>query len=228
MKTIAWIKFARGWLMGLAALTLVGCAVTPTTIVQRPVAAPIPRAMPSAPANGAIFQVASYRPLFEDRRARFVGDILTITITEKTTAGKAGAASSGKSGSASVSVPKLFGIPTTTVAELGVSATGSNKYDEKSAGSSNNNFNGTIGVTVIDVLANGYLVVSGEKQIGLDRGTEFVRFSGVVNPDSIVAGNNVSSTQVADARIEYRTNTHIDRAEMMGLLTRFFFSVVPL
>ncbi len=190
--------------------------------------APVAASAPSAPASVAIFQVASYRPLFEDRRARFVGDILTITITEKTTAGKAGAASSGKSGSASVSVPKLFGIPTTTVAELGVSATGSNKYDEKAAASSNNNFNGTIGVTVIDVLANGYLVVSGEKQIGLDRGTEFVRFSGVVNPDSIVAGNNVSSTQVADARIEYRTNTHIDRAEMMGLLTRFFFSVVPL
>jgi flagellar L-ring protein precursor FlgH len=78
------------------------------------------------------------------------------------------------------------------------------------------------------VLANGYLVVSGEKQVGLDRGTEFIRFSGVVNPDFIVGGNNVASTQVADARVEYRTNTHIDPAEMMGLLTRFFLSVIPL
>ena len=207
---------------------MAGCAVTPTTIVQQPSTTPIPRAAAAPIVNGAIFQVASYRPLFEDRRARFIGDILTITITEKTTAGKAGAASAGKSGSASLAVPKLFGIPIASTAQLGVSASGSDKFDEKAAASSNNNFNGTIGVTVVEVLANGYLLVSGEKQIGLDRGTEFVRFSGVVNPDTIVAGNNVSSTQVADARIEYRTNTHIDAAETMGLLTRFFLSVIPL
>lgn len=209
-------------------VAVTGCAVTPTTIVQQPTVAPIPRGVPAGVANGAIFQMASYRPLFEDRRARFIGDILTITITEKTTAGKAGATSAGKSGSATLAVPKLFGIPITSTAQLGVTASGSDKYEEKAASSSNNNFNGTIGVTVIDVLANGYLLVSGEKQIGLDRGTEFVRFSGVVNPDSIVAGNNVSSTQVADARIEYRTNTHIDAAETMNMLTRFFLSVIPL
>ena len=209
-------------------IALGGCAVAPTTIVQKPLAAPLPRAPMPAIANGAIYQAASYRPLFEDRRARFIGDILTITITEKTSAGKANAASAGKSGSATLAVPKLFGVPTASVGKLGVSASGADKFDEKAATSSNNNFNGTIGVTVIDVLANGYLLVSGEKQIGLDRGTEFVRFSGVVNPDSIVAGNNVSSTQVADARIEYRTNTHIDGAETMNMLQRFFLSVLPL
>ena len=222
-------RFLARMLAPLAVLlAIAGCAVTPTTIVNQPAVAVTPRAAPIAIANGAIFQAASYRPLFEDRRARFVGDILTITITEKTTAGKADAASAGKSGSASLNVPKLFGVPITSTAQLGVTASGSDKYEEKAASSSNNNFNGTIGVTVIEVLANGYLLVSGEKQIGLDRGTEFVRFSGVVNPDSIVAGNNVSSTQVADARIEYRTNTHIDAAETMGLLTRFFLSVLPL
>ena len=208
--------------------TVCGCAVAPTSIVLQPTSATAPRATPAAPSNGAIFQSAAYRPLFEDRRARMIGDILTITIAEKTTAGKQDAASSSKSGSATLAVPKLFGIPGTTTAQLGVSASGSNKFDEKGSTTSNNNFNGTIGVTVIDVLPNGYLVVSGEKQIGLDRGTEFIRFSGVVNPDSIVAGNNVSSTQVADARVEYRTNTHIDKTEMMGLLTRFFLSVIPL
>jgi flagellar L-ring protein precursor FlgH len=157
-----------------------------------------------------------------------IGDTLTITINERTTAGKAGAASSSKTGSANLVVPKLFGVPATTTADLTLTASGGNKYDDKGAASSNNNFNGTIGVTVVDVLANGYLVVSGEKQVGLDRGTEFIRFSGVVNPDFIVGGNNIASTQVADARVEYRTNTHIDPAEMMGLLTRFFLSVIPL
>ena len=205
-----------------------GCAVTPSSIVQRPTTAQPARNTAAAAGNGAIFQQAAYRPLFEDRRARMIGDILTITINEKTSAGKQVAASSSKSGSASLAIPKLFGVPAATTAELSLTASGGNKFDDKGAASSNNNFNGTIGVTVVDVLPNGYLVVSGEKQVGLDRGTEFIRFSGVVNPDSIGAGNNVSSMQVADARVEYRTNTHIDPAEMMGLLTRFFLSVIPL
>ena len=221
-------KLIRLSLSTLLIASAVGCAVAPTSIVLQPTSAAPQGSLPAASGNGAIFQSAAYRPLFEDRRARMIGDILTITIAEKTTAGKQDAATSSKSGNATLAVPKLFGIPGSTTAQLGVSASGSNKFDEKGTTTSNNNFNGTIGVTVIDVRSNGYLVVSGEKQIGLDRGTEFIRFSGVVNPDSIVAGNNVSSTQVADARVEYRTNTHIDKTEMMGLLTRFFLSVIPL
>ncbi|MEC5217531.1 flagellar L-ring protein precursor FlgH [Actimicrobium sp. GrIS 1.19] len=214
--------------VGLLLAALGGCAVTPTTIVQQPATTPAPRAAAAPPSSGAIFQSAAYRPLFEDRRARMVGDILSISISEKTTASKAAAASSSKTGSATLSVPKFFGVPAATTADLAVTASGGNKFEDKGAGSSNNSFVGTIGVTVVDVLPNGYLVVSGEKQVGFDRGTEFIRLSGVVNPDNIVAGNTVASTQVADARIEYRTNTHIDKAEMMSLLTRFFLSVIPL
>jgi len=82
-------------------------------------------------------------------------------------------------------------------------------------------------VTVIEVLPNGNLVVAGEKQIGLDKGTEYIRLSGVVQPDTILAGNNVSSSRVADARIEYRTNTNFDKAEMMNWMGRFFLSFIP-
>jgi flagellar L-ring protein precursor FlgH len=71
-------------------------------------------------------------------------------------------------------------------------------------------------------------VVSGEKQIAFDRGSEFVRFSGVVNPDTIALGNNVPSTKVADARIEYRTNTQLDAAQVASILARFFLSFSPL
>ena len=85
-----------------------------------------------------------------------------------------------------------------------------------------------MGVTVIEVLANGNLLVSGEKQIGLDRGAEFVRFSGVVPLASIGIGNIVSSTQVADAKIEYRTNTQIDQSQLSSMMNRFFYSMLPL
>ncbi|MGV8900066.1 MAG: flagellar basal body L-ring protein FlgH [Burkholderiaceae bacterium] len=209
--------------IGLTALVS-GCAVTPNSIVVQPTTAKAisPSVLPQT--NGAIFQNAAYRPLFEDRRARMIGDILTINITEKTSAGKASAQSSSKSGSTKFAAPLLFGTP----AAIGLQASSDNKLDGKGAETASNNFTGTLGVTVIDVLPNGNLLVSGEKQIAFDGGSEFVRFSGVVSPDMISAGNVVSSTKVADARVEYRSNSQLDGAQVMSLIARFFLSVIPL
>ncbi|MDP2247897.1 MAG: flagellar basal body L-ring protein FlgH, partial [Nitrosomonadales bacterium] len=167
-------------------------------------------------------------PLFEDRRARFIGDTLTIQITENTSAGKQGAGSSSRTGSVSASVDPTTGLPINLRRPITLGADSSLSNEEKAASSSSNNFTGTISVTVVEVLENGNLVVSGEKQIAFDRGSEFVRFSGVVNPDTITLGNNVPSTKVADARIEYRTNTQLDAAQVVSILARFFLSFSPL
>lgn len=207
---------------------LAGCNTVPDTVVQRPTTVkPAPPAVTAA-ANGAIFQAAAYRPLFEDRRARLVGDVLTIAINEKTNAGKQAASSGSKSGSAAIGIPKVVGLPLKMLQGMEMSAKTANKYEDMGAVNSSNNFAGTITVTVVEVQPNGNLLVSGEKQVSLDKGIEFIRFSGVVNSDTIAAGNVVSSTQVADARVEYRTNSRIDSAEMVSWLTRFFMSVLPL
>ncbi|MBS0308709.1 MAG: flagellar basal body L-ring protein FlgH [Proteobacteria bacterium] len=215
-------------IMALALVALSGCALAPDTIVQRPTTARPAEPVASRPANGTIFQAASYRPMFEDRRARLVGDVLTMTIVEKTSASKNGANSGGKSSSANGGVTSLFGLPATTLGKFNAAANSTSKYDQKDTESSSNAFTGTVAVTVIEVLPNGNLVVSGEKQVSMDKGTEFVRVSGVVNPDQIALGNNISSTQVADARIEYRTNSHIDKTELFSMMARFFLSVLPL
>lgn len=209
-------------------LSLAGCAVTPAPIVHQPMSVQQQSAKPQREMNGAIFQSASYRPLFEDVKARLIGDILTISISEKTSAGKAGATSGSKSGGASFAAPLVLGLPAATLAKAGVSTTSSTNFSEKGAATASNTFTGTIAVTVIDVLPNGNLMVSGEKQIAFDKGAEFVRFSGIVNPHTVAAGNVVSSTQVADARFEYRSTSHVDLAEMNSLLTRFFLSFIPL
>ncbi|MES2408350.1 MAG: flagellar basal body L-ring protein FlgH [Pseudomonadota bacterium] len=205
-----------------------GCAVVPDTIVRQPTDIKPPHVAPAAPANGGIFQTASYRPLFEDRRARLVGDVLTIAINEKTNAGKQTGSSGSKSGSVAASIPTILGLPLKMLQGTSVSAQSANKYDTKGAENSSNIFTGTLTVTVAEVLPNGNLVVTGEKQISLDTGVEYVRFSGVVSPDTIAAGNVVSSTQVADARVEYRSNSRVDAAQVMTSLTRFFLSVLPL
>lgn len=207
---------------------LAGCASVPDSIVMQPTTArPQPLAA-TAPANGAIFQSAAYRPLFEDRRARMIGDVITIAIVEKTAAGKQANSNGSKSGSTSFAVSKLFGAPASTVNDLGFGGSAANKFEDKGGVNSANNFTSTITVTVVDVMQNGNLVVSGEKQIALDKSTEYIRFSGVISPDHVAAGNIVPSTQVADARVEYRTNTNIDKTEVMGALARFFLSVMPL
>lgn len=213
--------------MCLLTVGVVGCSMVPETIIQHPSSTRPQAVAPAAPANGAIFQASAYRPMFEDRRARLVGDMLTITISEKTSAGKSAANTSSKTGSVEFSAPTLFGVPATTTARAALAADSANKFEDKGTASSSNTFSGTIAVTVVEVLPNGNLVVSGEKQIALDKGVEYVRFSGVVNPDNI-SGNVVSSTQVADARVEYRTNSRIDRAEVMSQMTRFFLSILPL
>ncbi|WP_247869569.1 flagellar basal body L-ring protein FlgH [Herbaspirillum sp. ST 5-3] len=213
----------------LLAASVLGCTTVPESITYQPGARPQSAPAPvAAPANGAIFQSAAYRPMFEDRRARLVGDMLTIVISEKTSAGKSNANTGSKSGSVEFGAPTLFGVPSTTTAKAAISASGDNKFEEKGSISSSNTFSGTITATVMEVLPNGNLLVSGEKQVAFDKGIEYVRFSGIVNPDYIASGNVVYSTQVADARVEYRTNSRIDKAEMMSQFARFFLSLMPL
>ncbi len=204
-------------------MALAGCSATPTSIVQRPTSLRVAMPEPLAPTNGAIYQAAAYRPMFEDRRARHIGDMLIIAIVEKTAAVKAGASSGNKSGSVS------FGAPGLVQGRLGatVAANGASKFADGDNQSASNTFSGTIGVTVTEVLPNGNLIVAGEKQIAMNKGVEFIRFSGMINPDTIQTGNTVSSTQVADARVEYRTNSQIDRAEMTAMASRFFQSLLP-
>jgi flagellar L-ring protein precursor FlgH len=210
-------------------LVLAGCASVPDTIIASALSATPAAPFEAAPAsNGAIYQAATYRPLFEDRRARMVGDILTISINEKTSAGKQSGSSASKAGSLGFTLPKLLGVPLATTADLGLAANSSGKYENKGAENASNSFSGSIGTTVIEVRTNGHLVVAGEKQIAFDRGAEYIRFYGVVNPDNIVAGNIVSSSQVADARFEYRTNSRLDKSEVVGMLSRFFQNMAPL
>ncbi|MDI6747295.1 MAG: flagellar basal body L-ring protein FlgH [Rhodocyclaceae bacterium] len=215
-------------LLAIMASLLVGCVTTPpATAVHQPMTIrPEPRTA-LGPANGSIYNVASARPLFEDRRARYIGDTITINIAEKTAAAKKSDTKADRSYDASLGVPAIAGLPFKTFQGATLGANSSTAFEGKGENASSNNFTGTLTVTVIDVYPNGNLLVSGEKQIGLKEGEEFVRFSGVINPNTITASNTVQSVQVADARIEYKANGFIDSAQVMGWLGRFFLTFMP-
>lgn len=219
-------SMARAAILMLAA-ALAGCASTPPTAVHQPMSArPAPR--PAAPAaNGAIYQAGYVRPLFEDRRARYVGDTLTVQLVEKTQASKKSSTNAQRDQSLAVSVPNIIGIPGKSFQGLTVDASDANKFAGKGDSAANNDFTGTITVTVIEVMPNGNLLVSGEKLLSINQGDEFIRFSGVVNPNYVTGANTVQSTQVADARIEYKANGTIDSAQVMGWLSRFFLTIMP-
>lgn len=215
----------------LAALVLAGCSTVerprvdiagPTTV--RPPAPPL-----APPENGAIFQVNTpgNRPLFEDRRARYVGDTLTITINEKTQAQSNQSTNANRSSSLSATQPGLKGLGPLHINPFDFSVSNDTKFDGKGATAADNNFAGTITVTVNEVLSNGNLVVAGEKQVGIGQNLEKLRFSGVVNPAYILNGNVISSTQIADARLETRGQGAIDQAQTVGWLSRFFMSYWP-
>jgi len=212
----------------IAVMALAGCVTTtPSTAVHQPMTVRPEAQVARAPVNGAIFNVATSRPLFEDHRARFVGDTLTINIVEKTQASKISENKTERTQSVDASVPTVVGLPFKGLQGLGLTANDSNKFDGKGQNTSSNDFTSTITVTVIEVYPNGNLLVSGEKQMGLKEGEEFIRFSGVVNPNTITGVNTVQSTQVADARIEFKANGFIDSAQVMGWLSRFFLTVLP-
>lgn len=215
-----------GW-FGLMVFVVIAsaCSVPPSSIVDHPRSARPQEKDEVLVRNGAIYQPGRYRSIYEDYRAHDVGDVITILVQEKISADKKNTVSDSKSGKIDTNLQKFFGIP---MAGMNSAESTNITSNSKDSGSSSSDFTGTIAVTVIEVLPNGNLVVSGEKQIGLDRGTEFIRLSGVVVPQMIQVGNLLPSTKLADARVEYRTNSQVDPSEVLKSLQRVFSAVLLL
>ena len=216
----------------LAVLLVWACTMTrPAVHVATPttVAPPeLPAAEPQARTAGAIFSEASWRPLFEDRRARHPGDILTVNIAENTSASQNTSSQIDRRGSFEGGISALPFTTAYSLARANFEGSTSNSFEGSGANESDNLFEGSITVTVIDVLSNGNLRVSGEKQIGLNGSVDVLRFSGVVSPRTIRPDNSVISTQIADARLEFTGRGPVHESLVMGWLSRFFLSFLPL
>jgi flagellar L-ring protein precursor FlgH len=212
----------------LLALPLAACVTTtPSTSVHQPMTVRPPAVAAPAVGNGAIYQAGYTRPLFEDRRARNIGDTLTVNIVENTSADKKSNTTTNRSSDNNFGVTNVSGLPGKSFMGAGLAANSDFKFSGDGETASNNVFTGTITVTVIEVYPNGNLLVSGEKQVGINHASEFIRLSGVVNPVYLTPTNSVNSVQIADARIEYRGNGQIENAQQMGWLSRFFMNVLP-
>ncbi len=204
-----------------------GCATKPMApdpafAVTKPVAT-----APAPVHDGAIFHAGTDVVLFEDLRARRIGDILTIVLSERTTANKQANTSTSRETGVDIANPTLFGrqLPLGNGTEtLEQNLQSDNEFDGQGTSSQSNTLSGTLAVTVAEVLANGYMMVRGEKLLTLNQGDEYVRISGIVRPEDIGPDNSVLSTQVANARIVYGGKGALADANANGWLARFFQS----
>ena len=225
-------------------LTLIGLIMLTACATNTPqrdpaYAAVRPVAVPAEPkTDGAIFDVGSNISLYEDYRAHRVGDILTVRLEEKTDAEKASDSSVKKSNTSTMANPTILGttpqfdlpgalpLASNNNNNLAMNLSSSSNFKGEGDSNQNNKLTGDISVSVVEVLANGNLVVRGEKVISINQGNEYVRIAGMISPRDIDSNNSISSKRMADAQISYVGDGAVQDANVMGWLGRFFISAL--
>ncbi|MCB1859781.1 MAG: flagellar basal body L-ring protein FlgH [Gammaproteobacteria bacterium] len=233
--TLRWIDRLAATL--LMALALAGCNTAPKKDpAYAPVRPSIPARLPEQ--NGAIFQAGYEVSWFENLRARRAGDILTVKLVEKTKANKKAKTDVSKENTTGISNPTILGssplfnapsflpLASTKDNNLAFGLESSSEFGGDGKSEQSNLLEGDITVTVTEVLANGYLMVRGEKRIGINQGNEYIRLSGIVRPIDIDSDNTVLSTRLADPTIVYVGDGAVADASAMGWLARFFVSAL--
>ena len=218
----------------ILAAALIGCATPPPATAIRQPLNMRPQPVAAAPAdNGAIYQPApsQARPgasLFEDRKARYVGDTLTVNLVEKTEAKRKSESKDERTSTAALNVPAPNVLGSTRgIGATNWTASGDLSQELKDNETNSNSVTGSITVSVVEVLANGHLVVAGEKQVAINSDTEYIRLAGIVNPAQISSANSISSTQLANAQFESKNTQSLDKSQLGSMLARFFLTVLP-
>lgn len=209
---------------------LVGCQSTaqykplPNDPDYAPILAEMPRQKIAE--DGSIFQAGMANSLYSDVKARRVGDIITVTLRESTQATKS--AGTTRSKESEVDLNPIIGLGGNALnigseaIQLGVDS--SKEFTGDSSANQSNNLFGSISVTVVEVLANQNLLVRGEKWLTLNNGDEYIRLTGVVRPADVSPSNEILSTKIANARIQYSGTGDFASTQKEGWLGSFFSS----
>lgn len=213
-----------------ALFSLSGCVIHQAPVPNDPLYAPVmaPTEQQALAHNGSLFTPSNDMDLFSDRKARRVGDILTVVLQEKTVSQKSSNVDVSKQ--SEISVPEVTGAAGTLLGKgvslgglsLGTDLSSERDFRGEADAAQSNNLLGDVAVSVVNIWPNGTLEIRGEKWITLNRGDEFIRVSGLVRPEDVTPGNTVLSTKVANARIAYSGTGALADSGSMGWLSRFF------
>ena len=154
---------------------------------------------------------------YADKKARNVGDILTIVINESTTQTAIKARSNSKEGSLNVGAGTgIFDFI------KAFSASGSDSFKADGSATDTNRYSGQITVTVIEVLPNDNMIVEGTQSIWQNRYEHKITLRGVIRRDDVTMNNTVPSYKVADASIKFDGKGPLNAKQRQGILTQIF------
>jgi flagellar L-ring protein precursor FlgH len=211
---------------------LQGCATEPVDMVLRP----SPEFQPVYPlasdrpkvATGGIYSNRQSDAWFGRGRNYQVGDIITVLLNEATQAARTqntdvsreskNSLPSGLNSKIGSMSPFLNGIDVTANNN---SSKGAGKADQQAS------LSGSVAVTVVEILANGNLMVRGEKKLGLSEGTEVIQVSGVIRPEDVGPNSTVQSRRLANAQIAYRGSGDLANATRAGWGTSLMHKFWP-
>lgn len=207
------------------ALVLAGCNNLPTKLAHTPEFAPVypVAAEKTAMPTGAIYNGRNSDIWFGRGRAYAVGDLITVLLNESTQANRQQSGEIKRKNSNDV-------LPASLSARLGtgvnlnsseINSTGTGTADQTAS------LTGSIAVTVVEVLANGNLMVRGEKQLALTEGAEVIQVSGIVRPEDISPNNTLQSRRLANAQIAYRGTGDMASATRPGWGTNLLMKIWP-
>ncbi len=232
-------------LPGIILLLLSGCAHE--RLDHNPKYAPVrpPAVITNPQSTGSIYLNSNNINLFETVKAHRVGDILTVVFDEKTTGKKETKTEDKKGSNLTLNNHVVFGKAVTTDPAIGTATSDAgfglanellralelnvkSTADFKSKGKSEqkNSLTGNIGVTVVEVLPNGNLIVQGEKLVTINQGDEYIQLSGIIRSRDVGLDNKISSSKVVNAQIIYSGVGLTHDSNSAGWGSRFFLSDV--
>jgi flagellar L-ring protein FlgH len=225
-RTFAWIPV-------LVALLAAGCAAPGAMVAgTTPDWSPPPIERTEVLDADGGFQYG-HGSLYSGRRARGMGDLVTIRVVQNTQAGTSATTSLKRSGTTSAGVSALFGLETAVADIKGngptfdLGTTSTNDFEGEGGTDRVGSVTGTITTRVVDVLPNGHLVVLGRQDVRVNNETEVLAITGVIDPRDLATDSSVLSTRVADLRLEYAGIGVVSGKQRPGWFTRILDVVNP-
>jgi flagellar L-ring protein precursor FlgH len=181
------------------------------------------RAISKERVTGSIYRSGTEQALFEDVKASRIGDILTVFLVEETSGQNSMDNNINQSTGLNLDTPIFGGL---SKPDFNYEVGAESSFEGQSGSSQSNRLNGSIAVTVHEVLPNGNLVVAGEKWIRINKANEYIKLEGVIRPKDIGSDNALYSTQIADARISYGGKGVNSQSNSPGWVSRILFSPI--
>ncbi len=236
------VNFLKACILTILCLGLISCSLTGKNLLGRegPAGMPDRFALPEAqrdrpvPEEGTIYSEDRPLDIYQDRRARGVGDIVMVKIVETSSGTKKAETKTERTSSVTGDLTYLFGIEKSLEdknsnfsAANALKGGLTNDFDGKGETTRDSKVTATISARVVDRSLDGNLVIRGFREIRVNSETQYIILSGIIRPQDIGTDNSVLSSSIADARIEYTGNGVLTDKQQPGWLARALDVVWP-